>query len=405
MLSSSQPLARRMLPLVLAWTAGAAHAAVPQAQIDWLAALYNQTDGPHWSNHTNWGSGDPCANAWEGVVCAGGVITELRLSNHNLAGTLPATPDWAAVFTDLELIDLSRNKLQGAVPAVSGMPKLKTLRLYDNAAPGFQSSLPAVANTPALETVSAYNSGFTGAIPALVNLPNLAAFNARNNQLTGSIPDLTALPSLTYFAVNDNLLNGTINSPTLSNLLGTFRIHNNQLTGRLPPAPAAAGSGYILCANHLESDLDPVEEAKWNQLTGSNPADPWYKNCTYTVTPSAGAQGGISPATPQAAAARAQTTFTITTVQHYLVDAIGGTCMGTITGASQAGGIQTVTYQTTAASKDCTVAASFRRDPAAPPLPSASAAIPTLGEWALALLGLLLASVAAVSYKKNGSSA
>ena len=67
MVSSSQPLACRMLPLVLAWTAGAAHAAVPQAQIDWLAALYNQTDGPHWSNHTNWARATPAptpGKAW-----------------------------------------------------------------------------------------------------------------------------------------------------------------------------------------------------------------------------------------------------------------------------------------------------------------------------------------------------
>jgi hypothetical protein len=34
-----------------------------------LVSLYNSTNGPAWSNNTNWLIGDPCVNSWTGVRC------------------------------------------------------------------------------------------------------------------------------------------------------------------------------------------------------------------------------------------------------------------------------------------------------------------------------------------------
>ena len=70
----------------------------------------------------------------------------------------------------------------------------------------------------------------------------------------------------------------------------------------------------------------------------------------YTVTPSAGAGGSISPNTPQVVAYKATPAFTFTANTGYTVAAPVGTCGGALLGS---------TYTTTAITADCTVAARF----------------------------------------------
>ncbi len=69
----------------------------------------------------------------------------------------------------------------------------------------------------------------------------------------------------------------------------------------------------------------------------------------YTVTPSAGANGSISPATAQSVNHGATTTFTVTPNAGYTAT-VGGTCGGTLVGT---------TFTTNAVTGACTVAASF----------------------------------------------
>ena len=70
---------------------------------------------------------------------------------------------------------------------------------------------------------------------------------------------------------------------------------------------------------------------------------------TFTLTPSAGANGGISPSTPQVVFAGATRDFTVTADAGYSV-AMGGSCGGTLAGN---------TYTTAPASHNCTVEATF----------------------------------------------
>ena len=71
---------------------------------------------------------------------------------------------------------------------------------------------------------------------------------------------------------------------------------------------------------------------------------------TYTVTPSAGSGGSISPDTAQTVVENSTTTFTVTANSGYEVDTVGGTCGGSLSGS---------TYTTAAITSDCTVTASF----------------------------------------------
>ena len=55
-----------------------------------LVALYNATDGPNWSNKTNWLSAEPIGE-WHGVTTDGsGRVTALDLDENELNGKMPA---------------------------------------------------------------------------------------------------------------------------------------------------------------------------------------------------------------------------------------------------------------------------------------------------------------------------
>ncbi|MDA9941060.1 hypothetical protein N9C62_00460 [Luminiphilus sp.] len=70
----------------------------------------------------------------------------------------------------------------------------------------------------------------------------------------------------------------------------------------------------------------------------------------YTVTPSSGAGGSISPNSAQSVAEGSTASFTITPDGGYQIDSVGGTCGGSLSFS---------TYTTNAVAADCTVAASF----------------------------------------------
>ncbi|APV51515.1 hypothetical protein BWI17_18560 [Betaproteobacteria bacterium GR16-43] len=70
-----------------------------------------------------------------------------------------------------------------------------------------------------------------------------------------------------------------------------------------------------------------------------------------TVTPSAGANGSITPSTPQLVAQGATPSFTLAPAAGFEVDAVGGTCGGSLAG---------LVFTTNAVTVDCTVQAMFK---------------------------------------------
>ena len=73
----------------------------------------------------------------------------------------------------------------------------------------------------------------------------------------------------------------------------------------------------------------------------------------YTVTPSAGANGSISPNTPQPVSHGGTKSFTGTPDTGYHIDVMGGTCTGSLAGN---------TYTTAAVTGNCSVTASFAKN-------------------------------------------
>lgn len=92
-----------------------------------LVVLYYATDGPKWTNSTNWLSGEPI-DEWHGVTTdADGRVTELTLSDNALSGEIPSE---LGDLSNLEALDLALNGLSGEIPSELGnLSKLHILRL------------------------------------------------------------------------------------------------------------------------------------------------------------------------------------------------------------------------------------------------------------------------------------
>ena len=286
-----------------------------------LLEFYEQCNGPRWSNTRNWGVGEPCANAWHGVICVGGRVTELLLNLNNVAcmGNLNVTglakhvhelryidlsdnlftgdlPDELFQMVELQSIILSGNRVTGSLSEDVG--KLVNLRHIDLSANALRGALPrALGNLSKLEVLYLGESGieskndFVGPIPdswmGLKSLKHLSlAGNARiqgelpdwlvNNLgdsleeltlsgcgLTGSIPpNVDQLKRLFVLDLGENALSGTIPIESLSRLreLRHVRLANNKLTGALDSSVSKLAhlETFDASANALGGDL-PLE--------------------------------------------------------------------------------------------------------------------------------------------------
>jgi IPTL-CTERM motif len=204
-------------------------AAIPASERAVLQALYAGTNGPGWTNSTNWNgvAGTECT--WFGVICNAEdtQVTEVSLASNNLVGSLPSTLNQ---LTALRSFLVKDNQLSGPIRALTGLT--------------------------ALEFFDVSNNRLTGSLPTLTGFTALQGFSVERNQLTGSIPALTGLTAL----------------------LG-FRVNNNQLTGAIPSLTGLTlfNGSSSLCANRLTVSVD----AAWDAATGSTP---WSTACTQTLS-------------------------------------------------------------------------------------------------------------------------
>ena len=209
------------------------YAQVPQAERDALIALYNATDGPNWTNNTNWNTTEP-VSTWYGVGVTSDRVISLSLRSNNMSGQMPAG---LGNLSNLQYLDLSDNQLTGIIPMELGiLSNLQQLYLSINQLTG--SIPPELGNLLNLQDLYLRSNQLTGTIPPeLGNLINLQVLYLDVNQLTGIIPmELGILSNLQYLWLGGNQLTGSI-PPELGNLsnLKSLRIYDNQLSGFIPP--------------------------------------------------------------------------------------------------------------------------------------------------------------------------
>ena len=274
---------------------------------DVLVALYNATDGPNWTDNTNWLSDAPL-NSWYGVNAkSNGRVTYLGLRENNLTGTIPpqlgqlteltqlfldmnqlkgGIPPELGQLSNLELMLLGNNELTGHIPLdLIKLRNLLWLFVEDNQLSG--SIPPELGNMTSLEILNLGGNRLTDNIPSdlgkLVNLRNLHLYD---NQLSGSIPrEMGELGNLTVLDLFDNRLSGNI-PPELGKLkqLVTLQFQNNELTGSIPRVMGKLGNltGFNVNNNRLSgsipSELGQLENVvslylSYNQLVGGLPPE------------------------------------------------------------------------------------------------------------------------------------
>ncbi|WP_422105659.1 leucine-rich repeat domain-containing protein [Winogradskyella sp.] len=222
----------KLLMLISIFTNGIVMAQ-SQVEIDALIDFYNATDGPNWTNNTNWNTSEP-VSTWFGVTVSSNQVTGLSMNNNNVNGTLPES---FGDLTNLLSINMRNNGLTGNLPSSFGnLTNLSVLRFSGNA---FTGQIPSgIGSFSNLRDLDFGNNDFSGTIPPeLGNLSNLERFSFSGNNLTGSIPPELGnfSTSLWGFYLNDNNLSGEL-PLSLGNLTGLmdFRVNNNQLDGDLP---------------------------------------------------------------------------------------------------------------------------------------------------------------------------
>ena len=238
-----------------------------------LAAFYNATDGPNWSDNTNWLTDAPISDwsgvsVWHGVTVSNiengsaverCVVRRLDLGFNQLSGEIPAE---LANLPNLEDLDLRGNQLSGEIPAELGnLSNLISLYLSFNQLSG---EIPAeLGNEPNLRSLDLHGNQLSGEIPAeLGNLSNLESLDLGGNQLSGEIPaELGNLSNLISLDLGFNQLSGEIPAElgNLSNL-EDLDLSFNQLSGEIP--------AELANLSNLE-DLD----LSFNQLSGEIPAE------------------------------------------------------------------------------------------------------------------------------------
>jgi hypothetical protein len=153
-------------------------------QLDFLTELYTRTSGEMWANNTNWLSekADVSICDWFGITCAGKWVQKLNLKGNGLGGELPDR--WERV-PYLESIDMSSNKLLGALPPSVGNLTLSSLLLSGNSLRG---PIPDSLGNIGARLLYLDNNQFTGTLPASIAKNPLQGLTLDLNKLTGTVP-------------------------------------------------------------------------------------------------------------------------------------------------------------------------------------------------------------------------
>jgi hypothetical protein len=161
---------------------------IPLAECKALIALYANTDGPNWTDQSGWlDTNTPCS--WYGVTCSGGHVTDLKLHNNQLRGTIPSR---LGNLAGLKQLWLHNNQLSGGIPLELGdLASLRGLRLWGNQLSG---PIPAVVGDLLdLSTLKLHSNALGGEVPAsITNLINLTDTDLGYNMLTATDPAVVA---------------------------------------------------------------------------------------------------------------------------------------------------------------------------------------------------------------------
>jgi Leucine-rich repeat (LRR) protein len=172
-------------------------------------------------------------------------LTDLNVSNNNLAGPIPSFP--CINSSVVKLLDFSHNHHSGHIPhGLGACSKLKVFRAGFNSLSGL---LPDdIYNAVGLEEISLPSNDLSGPISGdIVNLAKLTYLEFYRNKLSGKLPvDIGKLSKLKHLLLDENSLTGSL-PPSLVNCTNLTKL--------------------ILRSNFLEGNISTFNFSSLHQLT------------------------------------------------------------------------------------------------------------------------------------------
>jgi hypothetical protein len=155
-----------------------------------LVDIYNDGDGPNWTNATNWLTGP--VSTWAGVVVTGDRVTELSTEGLNMGGVISPSVGQLSELVSLKIIGLENpvtiSPVSGSIPVeIYNLTKLKKLQIKFTMITG---GIPAgVEGLVSLEEINFQQTYLGGSIPPEVfELPNLTKAYLHQSNFTGTVP-------------------------------------------------------------------------------------------------------------------------------------------------------------------------------------------------------------------------
>nr|KJB67061.1 hypothetical protein B456_010G172500 [Gossypium raimondii] len=208
---------------------GCANAATDQGDASALGVMFSGLNSPQQLTGWTANNGDPCGQSWKGVTCSDRRVTEIKLSNLALSGSVGYS---LQSLTSLKELDLSNNNLAGDIPY--DIPQnLQRLNLAFNQ---FTGSVPySINQMHSLQYLNLAHNQLQNQLSDMFGpLSSLSTLDLSFNSLTGDLPEsFKNLTSMNSMYLQNNQLTGTID--VLANLpLDTLYVSNNHFTGWIP---------------------------------------------------------------------------------------------------------------------------------------------------------------------------
>ncbi|XP_022721671.1 protein STRUBBELIG-RECEPTOR FAMILY 6-like isoform X4 [Durio zibethinus] len=203
--------------------------ATDQGDASALGVMFTSLNSPQQLTGWTASNGDPCGQSWKGVTCSGQRVTEIKLSNLGLSGSIGYN---FQSLTSLKELDMSHNSLAGDLPY--NIPQnLQRLNLAFNQ---FTGGIPYYFNQMySLQYLNLGHNQLQNQLSDIFGqLSSLSTLDLSFNSLTGDLPEsFKNLTSMNSMYLQNNQFTGIIG--VLANLpLDTLYISNNHFTGWIP---------------------------------------------------------------------------------------------------------------------------------------------------------------------------
>lgn len=242
---------------------------VPVQECIGLIDLYNNMNGPTWSNNLSWDT-DTNICGWYGVSCTNILgqdhVTQLTLNNNMLSGTmLPAS---MSGLTYLSWINLSNNTIRSSLPPEwAAWDNIRSFTVsYGNLTGSFPPEWSGWWDT--IQTFFVVGNQIQGILPTeWDSRTNIENFDVQQNQLTGTLPvSWSTWGSISGFSISFNTIQGTL--PTTWSSWGNIRSFEssfNSLTWGLPTERDTWTS--LVSFDVSNNNLNGVLPVGWSTLT------------------------------------------------------------------------------------------------------------------------------------------